>query len=581
MRGSSYRVAGLGLAMVLGLGCGEERAEEQAQVQERVRRDLFRTPVGVRELAYEVRDGRAIVEGDMVFSLSDRVLPGVLKQGAAGTLPYYRWPGNVMPYAIAGDVPNTARITEAVDRWNRLNPAVRIVPRTTQTDYVLFQKGTDPGACYSYVGRVGGAQSIDVEDGCSAGTLAHELGHALGLWHEQSRGDRNTYVNIYWENIEDGRASAFDYYPYGQDLGGYDHGSVMHYPSFAFSRNNLPTITRKDGSHIAYPEYPSAGDVYGVNALHDNSPPAVSLSGPANNSCIKGTWYANATASDNYKVRLLEWAMDGTTYRTDYGGTYSTNIYADNYPDGSWHTLTATAEDSGGNRATASLRFCSDRTPPTVALTAPAAGTLSGTVRAAANASDNVQVKAVRFSLLTGVASAGTGETRSAMSDIPPPTSNEIVLGTDTTAPYEITFDSTKIANGEYALVARAYDLANQVGTSSSAWVKVDNMVVRMTSPTEGSFVYGNVALAASVTSSAPVAKVEFFLGDSLNNTDTTAPYTGTWATTSSTSGTTVFDARVKARVTDVNGRTATSVPVNVRLRCRSYTYCGGNYAEF
>jgi hypothetical protein len=513
----------------------------------------------------------------MVFSLSDRVLPGVLKQGAAGTLPLYRWPGNVLPYAIAGDVPNTARITEAVDRWNRLNPAVRIVPRTTQTDYVLFRNGTDPNACSSSVGHRGGEQYINVVDGCDAGVLAHELGHALGLWHEQSRGDRNSYINIYWENIKAGRASQFDYYPYGQDLGGYDYDSLMHYDSFAFSIDrSLPTLTRKDGSYIPDPQYPSAGDVYGVNALHDGSPPAVSLSGPANNSCIKGTWYANATASDNHKVRLLEWAMDGTLYRTDYGGTYSTNIYADNYPDGSWHTLTATAEDSGGNRTSASLSFCSDRTPPTVALTAPASGTLSGTVRAAANASDNVQVRAVRFSLMPIVGQATTGETRSAMNDIPPPTSTEYVLGTDTTAPYEITFDSSTIANGSYYLMARAYDLANQV-TASSVRVILDNTAVRLTSPTDGSYVYGTVALAASVTSSAAVAKVEFLVDGSLKSTDTTPPYTGSWATGSYTSGGIIINTRVTARATDVNGRIFTSAPITVRRRCYNYACGSGN----
>ncbi len=70
--------------------------------------------------------------------------------------------------------------------------------------------------------------------------------HALGFHHEQSRTDRNDYVKINWENIEEDHAHNFLRYPasvidpFGED---YDYGSVMHYSSMGFSKNGEETIT--------------------------------------------------------------------------------------------------------------------------------------------------------------------------------------------------------------------------------------------------------------------------------------------------------------------------------------------------
>uniref|UniRef100_A0A0M3HHW2 Metalloendopeptidase n=1 Tax=Ascaris lumbricoides TaxID=6252 RepID=A0A0M3HHW2_ASCLU len=90
--------------------------------------------------------------------------------------------------------------------------------------------------CYSYIGRISnGPQDISIGYGCTAvGIVAHEIGHALGLYHEQARYDRDSHVRVLTQNIQSGYANQFSkqsqnsMVTYGVK---YDYGSVMHYPS--------------------------------------------------------------------------------------------------------------------------------------------------------------------------------------------------------------------------------------------------------------------------------------------------------------------------------------------------------------
>lgn len=71
---------------------------------------------------------------------------------------------------------------------------------------------------------------------------------ALGFYHMQSTYDRDDYVIINWENIEDGTSHNFNKYTSSQvtNFGvPYDPYSIMHYFSTAFSKNGKPTIVKR------------------------------------------------------------------------------------------------------------------------------------------------------------------------------------------------------------------------------------------------------------------------------------------------------------------------------------------------
>ncbi|MEM8525259.1 MAG: M12 family metallopeptidase [Bacteroidota bacterium] len=219
------------------------------------------------EMIVEIdEDGHLVAEGDMILG-HEEDLGEIESRGIAHASLFRRWPNATIPYKIQAGHPKYGSIVSAIKEMNERTP-LKLVPRNGHANYVEFINGNK---CQSWVGMKGGRQTIIIGS-CSRGTIMHEIGHAAGLWHEQSRCDRNEYVVINWQNIEQGKAGNFHRHcSDGIDLGSYDYNSIMHYSEKAFSKNGLPTIVVKNGKDVGQREKLSEGDVNALVAIYPYS----------------------------------------------------------------------------------------------------------------------------------------------------------------------------------------------------------------------------------------------------------------------------------------------------------------------
>jgi hypothetical protein len=168
------------------------------------------------------------------------------------------WPGGIVPYEFDQNVSprNQTLMLEAMAEWENL-ANIDFVPRTPRdSTYLHIQNGSENSSSVSM--GLGGERPMTIYNWNVKFIMVHELGHALGFWHEQCRPDRDEYVTINRAHVsltDDDFEINFGEIPkdFAEVYGLYDFDSLMHYGQYDFSicvdpqadPDNCRTITVK------------------------------------------------------------------------------------------------------------------------------------------------------------------------------------------------------------------------------------------------------------------------------------------------------------------------------------------------
>lgn len=230
---------------------------------------------------YEGESGDALFQGDIIIgkiedlqaqpdgaslqSLSNNVLFGLVKRDVDT-----RWPGGQVRFKISPDLDDRARVYSAIAEWEAATPVRFIEIADSTGNFVEFVPGS---GCSSAVGMVGGRQLVRLAPDCTTGNTVHEVGHVLGLHHEQAREDRSSKIFVFTSNILSGSLGNFSQDPSNfRDVGDYCYGSIMHYGNYAFSKqpNVLKTIeTRPAGIAIGQRDRLAECDIATVREIYE------------------------------------------------------------------------------------------------------------------------------------------------------------------------------------------------------------------------------------------------------------------------------------------------------------------------
>lgn len=217
--------------------------------------NLRKLPKGT--VAFKVVKGEAIAHGDIILGKVHgefNANEGIFKPEHPPKL----WPEGVVPFVIQSDLPDPQRVLNVIEYFNSTTN-IEFVPYDGEDNALVFTPSEE--LCASYLGMVGGAQPIRLSPGCGFTEITHEIMHALGFVHEQSRLDRDSFVEILWDNIKEPFLSQFDispdlfthFYREADHRGGFefDFNSVMLYDPRFFAKPGQVTMRSLEGQIFA------------------------------------------------------------------------------------------------------------------------------------------------------------------------------------------------------------------------------------------------------------------------------------------------------------------------------------------
>ncbi len=163
-----------------------------------------------------------------------------------------KWSNNTVVYSIESNLPASvlSELQASFNEWSS-KTSIRFKERTNETEYVRILSNGDSCNCGSaYLGVVnfnGFIGTLSLGSRSTKSVITHEIGHTLGYTHEQNRADRDQFINVLYENIQEGGRDQYFVADGSSTLTNtLDYDSIMMYGSGTFGNGNGPTMTRKD-----------------------------------------------------------------------------------------------------------------------------------------------------------------------------------------------------------------------------------------------------------------------------------------------------------------------------------------------
>ncbi len=253
----------------------KQGAMEQQGVIQTKNELTYHIPQNVLENAV-YGDGYIEIEGDMRFSRAETETVFLAKSADVSSnvdLNSGRWANGIIPYIIDATV-NAERqewIEQAIYHWNTYTNLKFIPALSSHIVKVKFQAPIDVLGCWSSVGRMisAGEQAINLTGCWDYESVAHEMGHAIGLQHEHSRFDRDSHVTISGNWTDD----LVNWRIIGDAVGSYDPNSIMQYGIGNYDYNTddgtrIQVTMSSDGEAFNQVDGLSLGDIGGANRLY-------------------------------------------------------------------------------------------------------------------------------------------------------------------------------------------------------------------------------------------------------------------------------------------------------------------------
>jgi hypothetical protein len=287
------------------------------------------------ELRVMVIDGLAIFNGDIILGFVDELEAGGAANVIAASGPCHvctRWSGTV-GFDFANDWGNDATndamrtlIRKAIAHWEAVT-GLEFEQRASG-ERVVFRNSM---GCSSMVGRqvftYFDPQMINLSIECDYGAIVHEIAHAIGLWHEQSRNDRDDYVTVNIDAIREDRRYNFDQFGgSGLNWGEYDFRSIMHYRCTDFKLAGAtvdPIVPIAGGvtcADLGQRDSLSTGDISGAYRLYL---PQFSIVGASPGDVSDRFELALAFDSKPVRDEYIRWGAAGLGFQGT-GPTFST-----------------------------------------------------------------------------------------------------------------------------------------------------------------------------------------------------------------------------------------------------------------